>query len=76
MGLNFQLSPKFEMGEKKIIQNNVSAKEGDQLLDVELQNQKQFWNRDAKRYPKTTTSHIHFTYWLYQDGLGVTIDVV
>ena len=26
-------------------------------------------NRDAKRSPKTTTPHIHFTYWPYQVGL-------
>ena len=34
-----------------------------------MQNRKQFWNRDAKRSPKTTSLHIHFTYWPYQVGL-------
>ena len=44
-------------------------KKWDQLLDVEMQKQKQFWNRGAKRSPNPTTSHIHFTYWPYQVDL-------
>ena len=51
--------------QKKISRNQ----KGDQILDVGMQKQKQFWNRDAKRSPKTATPHIHFTYWPYQIGL-------
>ena len=29
----------------------------EQLLDVKMQKPKQIWNQDAKRSPKTTTSH-------------------
>ena len=46
-------------------------KKGDQLLDVEMQKQKKIWSQDAKRYNKTTTSHIYFTYWPYQVCLRV-----
>ena len=42
------------------------------LLDVEMQKQNQFWNRDAKRYPKTTSSHVHL-YWPYQVGLVIMV---
>ena len=44
----------------------------DQLLDVEMQKQKQFWNQGAKRSPNPTTSHILFTYWSYQVGFLIS----
>ena len=46
-----------------------AGKNKDKKLDVGMQKQIQFWNRDAKRSPKTTSPHIHFTYWPYQVGL-------
>ena len=51
------------------MQKKFSAKKWDQLLDVGMQKQKQLWNQDAKKSPKTTSPHIHFTYRPYQVGL-------
>ena len=51
------------------LKKKMSGKNESQLRDVKLQKQKQFWNWDAKRSPKTTSPHIYCTYWPYQVDL-------
>ena len=51
------------------------AKKKDLLLDLKMQNQKQFWNQDAKRYPKNATSHM-FTSDIGHIKLAITLPCV